>query len=503
MDEARPSLRLLMVLLIVALPPLVAFAVVSFFAADWLASREIGTGSQLLVAGVLTVFWAGLVTLLASRRAAGEADSIVQVVERGSGAGGDGEEMTKIQRRLALTLDERNRQIAALAGVVRKAPIARDAQAVTRSMAEAARSLTSDPTWILVVLRAPEDALGIGVYDPSAPGDVRGVDDVHRWASTMEETSTDSGARHAVGPWGAFVVVDVAAGEDLRAILMAPWEGRPPPSPAELSLFTLLGEHAATAIEHALLYARLRAQKEELDRLAGIQSDFLRGITHDLQTPLTSIGAVASELTTSGELEAAARSDLQSIIHQADRLRRMVGQLLIVSRLEAGQIVPRSDVFRVEPILRRTWDALRADRSLDYTAAGEEHLAVGDPDRYEQVLWAVLDNAVKYSPPGSTIHVELSLSGPARNPRSSLVITDEGAGMEADAVPRAFDQFYRAPTALRMAPDGSGIGLYAARGLMRAMDGDISLASRLGAGTTATLSLPAERASDSGDEPSG
>jgi K+-sensing histidine kinase KdpD len=490
-------------LLVVALPPLVAFAVVTFFLADWLAARGIGTGTQLLVGGFVTVLWAGLVSLLAARFAAGEADSIVQIVERGAGAREDGEAMTSVQRRLALTLDERNRQIAALAGVVRTAPIAHDAQEVTRSMAEAARSLTRDPTWILVVLRAPEEALGIGVYDPTEPEEVHAVEDVHRWASTLEEQSAELGARHALGPWGAFVVVDVAAGEDLRAILMAPWEGRPPPSPAELSLFTLLGQHAATAIEHALLYARLRAQKEELDRLADIQGDFLRGITHDLQTPLTSIGAVASELVTSGTLEAAARSDLESIIHQADRLRRMVGQLLAVSRLEAGPVAFRSDVFRVEPILRRTWDALRADRTLTLSAAGEQHLAVGDPDRFEQVLWAVLDNAVKYSPSGSTIRVELSLAGTQRDPRSLLVISDEGAGMEADAVPRAFDQFYRSHTARRMAPDGSGIGLYAARGLMRAMEGDISIESRLGSGTSVTLSLPAERSAETADDAPG
>jgi signal transduction histidine kinase len=79
---------------------------------------------------------------------------------------------------------------------------------------------------------------------------------------------------------------------------------------------------------------------------------------------------------------------------------------------------------------------------------------------------------------------------------SWLVIVDEGVGMEPEAVARAFDQFYRSPTARRMAPDGSGIGLYAARGLMRAMEGDIAVESRLGAGTSVRLKLPAERSTE-------
>jgi signal transduction histidine kinase len=497
MDFGRPSLRLFAVLLAVALPPLVAFAATSVYASDWLASRSIGPGTQLLIATAVTGIWASLIAVVTSRFAAGETSSIVEIIERGIGPASESEPMTAMQRRLALALEERNSQIAMLAQVVRTAPIVDDVVEVARSMARAARSLTGDPTWILVVLRAPEGALPAGAYDPAESASIGEVEDVHRWASTLESTQ-GSGARHAIGPWGAFVIVDVAAGEGLRAILMAPWEGRSSPSPAELSLFGLLGQHAATAMEHAMLYARLRTQRDELDRMANVQTDFLRGITHDLQTPLTSIGALASELQASKRLDTAARADLESIVHQADRLRRMVGQLLTVSRLEAGQLTPQADVFRVEPILRRTWDALRADRTLDVTATGVPHLAIADRDRFEQVLWAVLDNAVKYSPTGSTIRVRLQMDDAATGRSRAIVeVIDEGAGMEPEAIEHAFEQFYRAPTARRLAPDGSGIGLYAARGLMRAMEGDITIRSRLGAGTTVTLTLPAEYAQES------
>jgi signal transduction histidine kinase len=115
-------------------------------------------------------------------------------------------------------------------------------------------------------------------------------------------------------------------------------------------------------------------------------------------------------------------------------------------------------------------------------------LLVADPDRLEQVIWAVLDNAVKYSPAGTAVSVVISMDGQ----RAAISVTDEGAGMDPATAHRAFDQFFRSEAARRLAPDGSGIGLYAARGLMQAMGGSATLESILGHGTTVRLELPAE-----------
>jgi two-component system sensor histidine kinase KdpD len=499
MDFGRPSVRLFIALLVVALPPLVAFAALGVFAGEWLADRGFGAGTQLLIGAAVTVAWAALVAIAGGRVMAGEARSMLELAERGTPAEVERiEALSDAQRRLAATLEERNRQIASLARTVRSVPIFEDAAGVARSMAEAARQLSGDPTWVLAVLRGPdEQALPPGVYAAGADAAIEPVGDVHRWASTAEVDADGAhGARHAIGPWGAFVIVDVAAGEELRAILLAPWEGRPAPSPAELALLSLLGQHAATAVEHALLYSRLRAQADELNRMAAVQADFLRGVTHDLQTPLTSIRALASELGSAAGTDASARADLDTIAHQADRLRRMVGQLLAVSRLEAGALTPSTEVFRAEPLVRRVWDALRADRPFTSVQEGEEHLVVGDPDRLEQVLWAVLDNAVKYSPAGSPIAVRLGSERAGEGLRAVIEVSDEGAGMDATTLERAFEQFYRAADAGRLAPDGSGVGLYAARGLVRAMGGDIGLESKLGAGTVVRITMPAESADE-------
>jgi signal transduction histidine kinase len=506
-DLGRPSIRLIAVLLIAALPPLIGFAFLASAAGDWLS--RVGLGTALLVATIGAFLWAAVVTVVAGRLVTDEARSMVELARRGLAAarseGSPGDEtLTGAQRRLASALDERNRQIADLAAQVRAAPITLDATAAARSMVTAACSLAGDPTWAMAVLRSvDEEALPTGVYPPQeidAP--TMPIAEVHRWASTLEAAESGSGARHAIGPWGAFVIVDVAAGDDLRAILLAPWEGRQPPSPAELDLLTLLGQHAATAIEHALLYTRLRAKSDELNRMAAVQTDFLRGITHDLQTPLTSIRALAAEVQESVGLAASARADLESIAHQADRLRRMVGQLLAMSRLEVGVLTPLQEVFRPAPIIERTWDALRADRTFELVVEGAPHLVVGDPDRLEQVLWAVLDNAVKYSAPGSTVRVEVTprAAHPGSDrPHVEIAISDEGIGMDAATREQAFEQFFRSTDARRLATDGSGIGLYAARGLLEAMDGDIRIVSHPGQGSTIVLSLPAEEA-DEADE---
>ena len=226
------------------------------------------------------------------------------------------------------------------------------------------------------------------------------------------------------------------------------------------------------------------------NRLAGVQADFLRGVTHDLQTPLTSIAALATELRAAPDQSAETRDDLDSIAHQAERLRRMVSQLLVASRLDAGVFTPQQEVFAVAPLVERTWAALRADRpfELDVTGAAAPGrrrpgpIGAGPLGRARQ-RGQVQPVTVAGASPGSTRRTGCW-------PSRFVTAARDG---RRDAA-RAFEQFYRSDAARKLAPDGSGVGLYAASGLMRAMGGDFALASRLGHGTTMTLSLPAERA---------
>lgn len=477
-------LRVFVGLLLAVLPPLLLLVGTLLLTESLLAAADPNLVAVLLVLGA--VAWAAILAVVYARSLDQDLRSFLTLAERGEDLADPTAGVA--YRQVADALEERNRQIAALAGETAAIPIDEPAERVVRAVVGATRSVTRDATWRCAVLHTGEPAsLPPGIYLGPEEPDVAPIGDLEQWA-TLAVAEND--VVRADGPWGAFAIISMAPTERLRAILYAPWEGRGELSAAERAMLTLVGQHAGTALEHSLLYRRVRAQADELNRLAAIQADFLRGVTHDLQTPLTSIGALATELIANEALPPAAREDLDTIAHQAERLRRMVAQLLISSRLEAGAYTPQIEIFALRPLLERTWAALRADRPFSVSVAGPPHLAIGDPGRVEQVLWALLDNAVKYSPPGTPVEVAITQG----NDVIEVVIRDHGVGMDEETQRHAFDQFYRSERARQLAPDGSGVGLYAARGLVEAMGGSLRLASGVGEGATVTLRLPAEAA---------
>jgi len=476
-------LRVFVGLLIAVLPPILLLVAAVLVANSVLDGVDPNLVAVTVVAA--TIAWAAILGIVYTRSMAEDLRSMLTLAERGESV--DSPELGAAYGQLAAALEERNRQIATLAREAGGVPIDDAPRRVVESLVAAIRPVMGDATWRAAVLSSDDPAiLSPGIYAGSdEAAEPVEIGDLERWASV---SGADAAVARLQGPWGAFAVVNVASNDRLRAILYAPWEGRPEPSPAEVALLSLVGQHFGAAVEHSLLYARVRSQADELDRLARIQADFLRGVTHDLQTPLTSIGALATELRADATLSRAAQGDLDTITHQAERLRRMVSQLLVASRLEAGAFTPQVEVFAVPPLVERTWSALRADRPFELQVDGAPHLAIGDPDRVEQVLWALLDNAVKYSPDGSPIEVRVA----PEDDVLGITVRDHGTGMDDETQRQAFDQFYRSAQARKLAPDGSGVGLYAARGLVEAMGGSVDVQSTLGTGTSITIVLPAE-----------
>jgi signal transduction histidine kinase len=166
----------------------------------------------------------------------------------------------------------------------------------------------------------------------------------------------------------------------------------------------------------------------------------------------------------------------------------MVRQLLPVTRLESGALKPRAEVLALAPRVRRAWEALGAGEagfSVDDQAGG--WLAVADGDQLDQVLWALLDNAVKYG--GRTpIRAEIAVTG---GDRLRLTIEDGGPGVADQDRPRLFGRFVRG--ADERTGEGSGIGLYVSRELCRAMAGDLVLEpAMVGRGAAFSIYLPGE-----------
>ena len=259
--------------------------------------------------------------------------------------------------------------------------------------------------------------------------------------------------------------------------------------PADQDLLELFASEMAAAIRTARLFARVESQNRQLLELDAAKDDFLRGVSHNLQTPLTSIRAYADQLN-----DAAPDRRLGIISEQSERLSRMVRQLLTVTRLESGALKPRSEVLAVGTRVRKAWEALGVDDidfELDDRAAG--WLAVADPDQLDQVLWALLDNAVKYGR-GTPVSAVISVDEDGR--RVLLTIADRGEGVSEVDRARLFTRFERGGEA---APDGgSGLGLYVSRELCRAMGGDLVLEPRSAGdiGAAFTISLPGEPADE-------
>jgi signal transduction histidine kinase len=253
---------------------------------------------------------------------------------------------------------------------------------------------------------------------------------------------------------------------------------------ADQDLLELFAIEVSAAIRNAQLFARVEAQNRGLRSLDEAKDDFLRGVSHNLQTPLASIRGYAQQLT-------AERPDrrLDIITEQADRLSRMVRQLLTVTRIESGALRSRLEVFAPVARVRKTWEALgAADVPFTLEDRSEGWLALGDRDQLDQVLWALLDNAVGY---GGRTPIDAVVALDPSTKDLLVTITDHGPGVPEGDRDRLFGRFERGTG--RPSGEGSGLGLYAGRALCRAMGGELELEPATpGRGASFTVRLPAE-----------
>jgi two-component system sensor histidine kinase KdpD len=262
-------------------------------------------------------------------------------------------------------------------------------------------------------------------------------------------------------------------------------------APEERRLLEALLAQAAIAIERIRLgqerdEARLTAETEQL------RSAILSSLSHDLRTPLTSItGGITALRQYNALYDAASRDELAATIQdEAERLDRFVANLLDMARLQAGRIT--LDLQPVElgevvgTALQRTSPVLAQHRVVVDLAPDLPMLNL-DVVLFEQVVVNLLDNAVKYAPPGSTVTVE------GRDDKGGVVlkVLDEGPGLEPGDERRVFEKFYRASKGDRQRA-GTGLGLAICRGFMEALGGTILAANRPDRpGAVFTVAFPA------------
>jgi two-component system sensor histidine kinase KdpD len=263
-------------------------------------------------------------------------------------------------------------------------------------------------------------------------------------------------------------------------------------TPDQTRLLDALMDQGALAIERVRLVEDIDHVKRvvETDRL---RSALLTSISHDLKTPLSSVLGSASTLRDlSSRLTDAEKGDLlATIIDESERLNRFIANLLDMTKLESGAIVPNSAPHDLGEVvgsaLRRAGKILMQHR-VELELQGDMPMLELDAVLFEQVLFNLLDNAAKYAPAGSLIRIQSW-----RETNSvCLQILDEGEGIPEDELENVFDKFYRAQKGDHVRP-GTGLGLAISRGFVEAMHGTISAANRsdrTGAILTVRLPIP-------------
>ncbi len=232
--------------------------------------------------------------------------------------------------------------------------------------------------------------------------------------------------------------------------------------------------------------------------VADLKSDFVARVSHELRTPLTPIKGFASMLLKRGEsMDIEQRhAALERIVERSDRMAALVDDLLMVTELgrEDEHVDPRRslpepprpvDVGALAEEVARTVGR-EAERDDIVVETAEPVTAELDGDKLAQVLRHLLDNALRYSAPGTKVTIGVR----STDDRLHVDVTDRGRGIPGSEHERVFEPFMRLEDPLRMTTSGVGVGLYIARRLAREMDGDVTLRSRPGAGSTFTLELP-------------
>jgi two-component system phosphate regulon sensor histidine kinase PhoR len=295
----------------------------------------------------------------------------------------------------------------------------------------------------------------------------------------------------------SFLVVPIGAGESVLGLLTWAMTDRPRVwTAAEVVAAQRVAADLGRAIVHASLYERqveLVARLRDLDRR---KDDFLATISHELRTPLTSIigyldlvrdGAV-------GEVPVAMRPLLDVVDENADRLRALIEDLLLLARIEDRSLRPTQDRVVVADLVHQAVDAIRVQAEsggvrLSVDPGPASLAVVGDARHLALAMRNILGNAVKFTPSRGLVSVTVR-----HDPeRGDVVLTcsDSGIGVPESEQADLFQRFFRASNAARHAVPGTGLGMSVVKGIVDAHGGAVALTSHEGMGTIVTVRLPA------------
>ena len=230
----------------------------------------------------------------------------------------------------------------------------------------------------------------------------------------------------------------------------------------------------------------------EIRRLEQVRTDFAANVSHELKTPLTSIRGFVETLE-NGAIDnpEMAHKFLRIIMLETERLTRLINDILSISKLESGNDEVSIERLRLDKMAYDVADMLSIH-------AGEKEVTInchlnkepvnimGNSDRVEQMLINLIENAIKYTKPGGSVTVQVFSNGVEAN----VAISDTGIGIAEENLPRLFERFYRVDKGRSRQMGGTGLGLAIVKHIVRSMNGEIEVHSKLGEGTEFLITLP-------------
>ncbi|MGG1551741.1 ATP-binding protein [Paenibacillus ferrarius] len=250
-------------------------------------------------------------------------------------------------------------------------------------------------------------------------------------------------------------------------------------------------------VRGAVAVLRNVTEEERLDKL---RKDFVANVSHELRTPISMLQGYSEALLDDIPTTPEERVELVQVIHDESlRMGRLVGDLLDLARMEAGQIELSLREVELDSLMRRMhrkFSVLAKDRGILLSAELPEEpliLQRADEDRLEQVFTNLLDNAFRHTAAGARIALTAQPAVYKDRPVIRVDISDEGKGIPADDLPYIFERFYKADKArTRGTTGGTGLGLAIVKNIIDAHNGSVTVHSVLGQGTTFTIYLPSE-----------